>query len=414
LGRHATAAGERRVLVTPEAAPEVRERLAALRLERDQSPPPRHRSRWPLVAGGMALVLLAVVARRGLGGRPPEVQVVAATMLATTGAAEALVPVLSGAGYVVSAERYIAIGVRVAGRIDHYLAEEGDRVQAGDALVQLDAREYEAAVAHAEATLALSRATANLKRKQLERARPLGQSGVISRDELDVRAAEVDTAEAAVREAEAELAQARVALEYTTLRAPTGGVILAKLKEVGEIAVPGGFSGSGDLIRMANLADLRGQVDVTESEMAKVRMSQPAEVVPDAHPDLRYTAHVVKLYPQVDRQKGTLRVEVQIEQPDQQLWPDMSARITFLERVPATAGRAVLIPRSAVQTEAGGWSAWVVEGERVRRVVLTLGSDFGDRVQVTAGLGGDERVVVGGATALRDGMAVRVAGAGTS
>jgi RND family efflux transporter MFP subunit len=399
--------------MTPEAAPEVRERLAALRLERDQSPPPRRRSRWPFVAAGIGVVLLAVFAGRGLGGRPPDVQVATATVIATAGGGDALVPVLSGAGYVVSAERYIAIGVRVAGRIDHYLAEEGDRVQAGDPLVQLDAREYEAAVKRAEATLAHARATAVLKRKQLDRARPLGVSGVISKDDLDVRSAEVDTADAAVQQAEAELAQARVALEYTTLRAPTGGVILAKLKEVGEIAVPGGFSGSGDLIRMANLADLRGQVDVTESEMAKVRMQQPAEVVPDAHPDRRYAAHVVKLYPQVDRQKGTLRVEVQIEQPDEQLWPDMSARITFLERAPATAGHAVLIPRSAVQTENGAW-AWVVDGERVRRVALTLGNDFGDQVQVTAGLGGDERVVVGGATTLRDGMAVHVAGAATS
>src|SRR5204862_246577 len=82
-------------------------------------------------------------------------------------------------------------------------------------------------------------------------------------------------------------------------RAPRRGVILAKLKEVGEIAVPGGFAGSGDLIRMANLHDLRGQVDVTESELAKVHMGQRAELVPDAYPDRRYRAHVVKLYPQV-------------------------------------------------------------------------------------------------------------------
>jgi multidrug efflux pump subunit AcrA (membrane-fusion protein) len=148
----------------------------------------------------------------------------------------------------------------------------------------------------------------------------------MSKDELDVREAESEAADAGVGQAEADLASAKVSLEYTTLRAPRNGVILAKLKEVGEIAVPGGFSGSGDLIRMANLEDLRGQVDITESELAKVRMEQRAEVVPDAYPDRKYAARVVKLYPQVDRQKGTLRVEVQIEKPDDFLWPDMSAR----------------------------------------------------------------------------------------
>ena len=211
--------------------------------------------------------------------------------------------------------------------------------------------------------------------------------------------------------------QARVSLEYTTLRAPRRGVILAKLKEVGEIAVPGGFSGSGDLIRMANLDDLRGQVDVTESELAKVRLGQRAEVVPDAYPDRRYAAHVVKLYPQVDRQKGTLRVEVQIEQPDDFLWPDMSARITFVEPLAPTpaAARASSSPAAPSAATRDAPFAWAVVDGRVRRTPLTLGRDFGDQVQVDdRARRAARRVVVGDATALRDGQAVAVRGSARS
>ncbi|HJQ85108.1 MAG TPA: efflux RND transporter periplasmic adaptor subunit, partial [Candidatus Binatia bacterium] len=231
--------------------------------------------------------------------------------------------------------------------------------------------------------------------------------------ELDVRAAEAATADAAIGQAEAELAAARVALEYTTLRAPRRGVILAKLKEVGEIAVPGGFAGSGDLIRMANLDDLRGQLDVTESELAKIRLGQRAELVPDAYPDRHYAAHVVKLYPQVDRQKGTLRVEVQIEKPDDFLWPDMSARISFVEPVPAAEGRpSVLVPRAAVRGDGSAPFVWLVGDGRVRRVDVVVGRDFGDRVQITRGLDGGETVVVGAPSDLRDGQAVKIAGGG--
>jgi RND family efflux transporter MFP subunit len=393
-----------------EPAPELRERLAALRLERAETAP-RRRPWLPIVVGVLVLVAGVVGARRLLAPAAVDVQVARATVMEGAGGSVA-VPVLSGAGYVVSAERYIAIGVRVAGRIDRYLVEEGDRVQTGDALVQLDDREYVAAVRRAEANLAHAHATARLRRAQLERAEALSRTGVISREELDVRRAEADTAGAAVNQAEAELATARVALEYTTLRAPTGGVILAKLKEVGEIAVPGGFSGSGDLIRLANLEDLRGQVDVTESEIGKIRMGQPAELVPDAYPDARYDAHVVKLYPQIDRQKGTLRVEVQVERPDDRLWPDMSARITFLQRVEAPQGRAVVVPRSAVRTDAGAAWAWVVADGRARRIPLGLGADFGEQLQVTSGLAGGEQVIVGQTPALEDGQAVRVAGGG--
>jgi RND family efflux transporter MFP subunit len=312
---------------------------------------------------------------------------------------------------VVSADRYVAIGVRVAGRIDRYFVEEGDRVEPGQALVQLDPRDYEAAVKRAEAMLAVARANAALKERQLTRARSLAGSGVISREELDLRVAEANATAASVQQAEAELAVARVSLDYTTLRAPRRGVILAKFKEVGEIAVPGGFSGSGDLIRMANLEDLRGQVDITESDLAKVHLGQRAAVIPDAYPDRRYRAVVAKLYPQVDRQKGTLRVEVRIEEPDDALWPDMSVRITFLEALDATPGHStVLVPRRAVHGDGAEPFAWVVVGERVRHTPLTLGRDFGDQVQVTAGLTGNETVVVGEREALHDGQAVVVTG----
>ncbi len=397
-----------------ETAEELRRNLAALRLARHAPAPGRPtRRRLGWVAGGVALVVLVLVGARALRGRAAVVEVAPVSALAATLADDGSgVPILSGAGYVVSADRYVSIGVRVAGRIDRYLVEEGDHVQAGDPLVQLDARDYEASVRRAEANLRQARATAALRETQLGRARKLAREGVISRDDLDLRAAEAETARAAVGQSEAELAQARLALEYTTLRAPRRGVILAKSKEVGEIAVPGGFAGSGDLIRMANLDDLRGQVDVTESELAKVHMGQRAELVPDAYPDRRYRAHVVKLYPQVDRQKGTLRVEVQIEAPDDFLWPDMSARITFLEPLEAPVGRTgVLVPRAAVRGEAGDAFAWMVADGRVKRVALTLGKDFGDQVQVTSGLAGGETVVVGSPPPLRDGQPVTIAGA---
>jgi len=395
-----------------ETAEELRRSLSALRLERGTAKPPPRRPRWMIVAAGLAVVVVAVVGLRVVRGRTAVVEVGHASVPAT-GDAGAAVPVLSGAGYVVSADRYIAIGVRVAGRIDRYMVEEGDHVQQNDPLVQLDAREYEAAVRRAEANLEHARADAALKRAQLARAQPLATHGVISKDELDIRVAEAKTAEAAIGQAEASLAEARVALEYTTLRAPRRGVILAKLKEVGEIAVPGGFAGSGDLIRMANLDDLRGQVDVTESELAKVHMGQRAELVPDAYPDRHYAAHVIKLYPQVDRQKGTLRVEVQIEKPDDFLWPDMSARITFNEAMPAADGRpGVLVPRAALRGDSTAPFVWTIADGRVRRVPVGVGKDFGDQVQVTRGLDGGEAVVVGNPPELRDGQRVAISGGG--
>jgi len=395
-----------------ETAEELRKNLAGLRLERGAPAPPRSRRRWLLPVLALAVITIALVGLRLARSRAPVVEVAAASVPQASAGGGDGVPVISGAGYVVSADRYISIGARVAGRIDHYMVEEGDHVKQDDPLVQLDPREYEAAVRRAEADLRQAHATATLRATQLRRARALASTGVISRDELDLRSAEAETADAAVAQAEAQLVQARVSLEYTTLRAPRRGVILAKSKEVGEIAVPGGFAGSGDLIRMANLDDLRGQVDVTESELAKIRLGQRAELVPDAYPDRRYRAHVVKLYPQVDRQKGTLRIEVQIEEPDDLLWPDMSARITFLEPLAGGDGApGVLVPKTAVRGDPGAPFVWTVTDGHVRRVAVAVGKDFGDRVQLTKGLDGGATVVVGSPPPLEDGQSITVASA---
>jgi RND family efflux transporter MFP subunit len=205
-----------------------------------------------------------------------------------------------------------------------------------------------------------------------------------------------------------------VNLDYTTLRAPADGVVLAKLKEVGEIAVPGGFSGSGDLIRLANLTDMRAEVDVNEADLNRVHLGQPAQVTPDAYPDARYAAEVVKLYPQVDRQKGTLKIEVHILEPDAKLLPDMSARVTFLQ--PPEPGRtseaAVLVPGAAIRRNAQGDNfVWVVSDGRVRQQRVETGGDVGDKVRITQGLHGGEAVVMSGEPT-RDGQ--RVAMEGTS
>jgi HlyD family secretion protein len=127
-------------------------------------------------------------------------------------------------------------------------------------------------VARTEAGLTLARANVDLAQAELERGRALRRQNVISAQEFDILENKAAVMRATVRQLEADLAQARVNLEYTLLRAPTDGVVLAKSKEVGEIAVPGGFAGSGDLIRLANLSDMRAEVDVNEADLTRVRL----------------------------------------------------------------------------------------------------------------------------------------------
>src|SRR5262249_36986375 len=130
----------------------------------------------------------------------------------------------------------------------------------------------------------------------------------------------------------------------------------------------------------------------------------------DAYPDRRYAARVVKLYPQINRQKGTLKVEVRILEPDEWLRPDMSVRVTFFAGEPAAGGTAapqVLAPREAVRLADEGDCAGVVAGGRVRRQALaTTGAPDDGRVVVSRGLAGGEALVMGEAADLSEGQRV--------
>jgi len=389
-----------------------REDLAALRIDRGAQPTGR-RPRWVgwLVAAALALAfaVASLAAYRLTLGRVASVRVGYASV-SGAGAVPAG-ELLTGSGYVVTGDRYISLGVRVPSRIERYLVEEGQQVKAGDPLVQLDARQYQAALDSARADLLHARADVELRRKELVRSRELEHRNVSSQADLDVAENRLRVADAEVARLEANVAKLQVDLEDTVVRAPTSGVILEKMKEVGEIAVPGGFAGSGDLIRMANLEDIRAEVDVNEADLARVRLGQPARVTPDAYPERHYDARVVKMYPQINRQKGTLKVEVKIREPDAWLKPDMSVRIGFLaDAEPPGEGAAagdqhlvVLAPREAMRSEAGSSFTWVVTDGRLRRQPVELAGTSGDQVVVTKGLAGGEALVLGDVADLREG-----------
>ena len=380
--------------------------LSALQLQRSAGPPPTNRRRLAIGAV-VAVVVIAILVLRATG-RP--VEVTAAEAKAVTAGEAPPAELLSGSGYVVTGDRYVSIGVRVAGRIDRYFVEEGQSVRKGDALVQLDDREYRSAVTRAEASLVSARANLSLAEAELRRGRRLSGEGVISAQELDTLDNRARVARATIAQLEAELSQSRVNLEYTTLRSPADGVVLAKLKEVGEIAVPGGFAGSGDLVRLANLGDLRAEIDVNEADLANVRLGQPARVVPDAYPQTRYDAEVAKLYPQVDRQKGTLKVEVRIPKPDEKLLPDMSVRVTFLGAAGDAKRTIVLVPAGALhKDESAAPYVWRLDGAVVRRAEIESDGTAGEVARVTRGLAGGERVVVSSPQPLVEGARVHVA-----
>ena len=444
------------------------ERLKSLKIDRDRVPSGGGKRGAPraLLLALSALVVVAALGVAYLFRGPTPVSVAEVTV---EGAAPAGATVLTASGYVVAAHR-IAVGAKVLGRVQWIGVDKGDRVEAGQVLVRLEDAEYQAQVDQARATLAeaqarldelragsrpqekqrdrasIAQAEANLRNaeSEYERAVRLAESGVLAKSELDravmqrdVARAQLETARQSsaltdvgpraeqVRAAEATVAQAKAALDFastqladTRIVAPVSGTILQRIVEQGEMVTPSAFGDSGArtaVVSLADLGDLQVELDISQTDFARLKMGQRAEIVPEAYPNLRYSGYIEEIAPEANRAKATVQVKVKIENPDEQLRPEMNARVNFLsDAEPAAAGAVslsrVLVPQTAVVRDGDAAFVFVVKGDRVEQRTVRLGEASGSSYYVLDGLGGGERVVTSGAEGLDDGDRIEVNG----
>ncbi len=173
-------------------------------------------------------------------------------------------------------------------------------------------------------------------------------------------------------------------------------------------------SSSGAIVALADLATLEVEADVAEANVAKVANGQPAEVTVEAIPDRRYKAVLRQVLPTADRTKATVMVKVTILDKDEDLKPEMSAKVTFLEpetefeETPEDTAPVVLIPREAVVSRGGRSVVFLVREGKVQERAVVLGTPRRGQVIVKEGLAGGETLVARPPDDLEDGAAVRV------
>lgn len=252
--------------------------------------------------------------------------------------------VIAAPGRVEAVSEEVRVSSELSGRLKSVNVEEGDRVQGGQVLAEIENADYQARVAEAEAELAqreaelrrtvngartqergeaeasmqAAEAVLNNARTEAQRRRGLADRNVISRDEadryerankvaqaeyeqaaqhfalVDADAREEDRAhaEAAVATAKAQLAEARAYLEKSYIRAPINGVILRKLRHTGE-SVSTQFD--SPVVTMADDSVLRVRLDVDESDVSKLEVGQRAYVTAEAYGPHRFTGRVIRV-----------------------------------------------------------------------------------------------------------------------
>lgn len=417
----------------PAASP-AHATLSRLKIDR-QAPQSGHarRPRWGWWLAGAAVVVAGVA-----WWLVPRAVPVQTTAVVASAPSQQYVQ-LTASGYVV-AQRRAAVASKATGRLLELNVREGSKVRQGDLIARLDASDVQAAIAAAEA--GIRQAEAGVRQAQVEvlnasaelkRSRGLQAQGFISPQAVDTVQTRANAAQASLSAAQASLAAARaqrqvqqVNQDFTEIRAPFDGVVLVKNANVGDIITPfSSAAGSqGAVVTMADMSTLEVEADVSESNLARIRIGQPVEITLDALPDARFRGTVGGIVPTVDRAKATVMTKIRFDQLDARILPEMSAKVSFLSQPITEADQRPVLAVNPQALQAAGESGqrvWRVESEgpaetprlTVQPVAVKPGRKLGDVTEITPTVAGSlksgDKVVLSPADQLKPGGAVRQA-----
>lgn len=300
-----------------------------------------------------------------------------------------------------NADRIARVGPRVAGRIATVIAPLGAHVRAGQPLATIRSPE----AAEATAALDSARAAETLARRSLARERELFERRVSAQREVLEAEAALANAEATVRAAEARLAAKGFTAPGSNVEpvvavtSPIAGTVIERTA-----AVDAPVAADSVLFTIADLSSLWLTVRVSETSVGAIRKGQTVSVLVGGRPDRPVDGRVDYIAPIVAPDTRTIDVRVLVPNSSGELRPGTSASARFdLPDSPQSSGEArVLIPRTAVQELNQASVVFVPNGDRkFKSQAVTLGSSYGNQVEVLSGVKAGDRIVVQGAFTLK-------------
>ena len=282
------------------------------------------------------------------------------------------------------ARRESRIGAEVSGRIQQVFVNDGDRVEAGAPLFQIDRGPYEMALRQAAAVLDVARAERAQIEADLTRGNALRRSDIVAAEQLERMRTQVAVAKAHERQAAEGVALARHHLEQTLVVAPFGGSVAQRLVDEGTTAL---VQPQTIVIVLQETDVLEAEANIPESQLSIVRVGDPALVHVEGLPQPIQTS-VSAVSDTIDPQARTYRVQMIVPNPDHALKAGIFARIDIL---PSAKRDALLVPRAAVRSEDGGTRVLVVRDGRAQAVAVQLGVVSENEAEVLSGLEARQR-----------------------
>ncbi len=304
----------------------------------------------------------------------------------------------------------VTLHARVDGQLEEVNFQEGQDVKAGQVMVRLDPRTYQAQLDQALAQKAKDEALLANAQNDLKRYEDLIKEDATTQQVLDTQRALVKQVQAAVQVDEAQVSYARVQLGYTSIVAPISGRVGARLIDPGNIVHA---ADAGGLVVINQIDPIALQFTLPESFLPAIHQALAAEhrqrlkveAIDRSSKESLGVGELVLVNNQIDMGTGTILLKGRIPNPKHLLWPGQSvnARLTL-----TTLNNVVTIPSSSVQRSQNGLFVYVVGADaKVHVQAVKVAQEEGSRSVISNGLKAGDRVVVDGFYRLVEGSTVK-------
>ncbi|WP_404713915.1 efflux RND transporter periplasmic adaptor subunit [Sphingomonas sp. MMS24-J13] len=298
------------------------------------------------------------------------------------------------------------IYARVGGYLRNWDRDIGATVATGTPLGIVDTPELDQQIVQARADLAKARASAGLAKSTAARWNDLLSTNSVSHQEADEKNGELAASNASVQSASANLGRLLAQKQFATLRAPFAGVVTLRSADVGDLVGPGA-STQQPLFAVADVHRIRLYVSVPQAYSAAMRPGLRATLTVPDYPGRIFTAELIGTSGVINPQTGTLQIQLVADNPGGLLKPGGYAQVQIAAPSP---GATIAIPSSALVFRAQGIRvATIGPDSRVRMLPIKLGRDLGGTIEVTSGLGPNQRIIDSPPDSIADGELVRVA-----
>jgi RND family efflux transporter MFP subunit len=358
-----------------------------------------------LLAGGF-MIARRFTERKALAKETERLAIptVGVTRPATEPASDQLVLPAQLQAYVES-----AIFARTNGYLLRWNKDIGSHVSKGDLLAEIDAPEIDQELSQAKATRQQTEAQLQLAKSTAERWTNLRKTDSVSQQEADQQVSAYAQAQANFAAADANVRRLQQLESFKHVYSPISGVITRRNTDVGAL-ITAGSTGSRELFDVAQVDPLRVFVSVPQMNAPSIRAGLPAYIELREYPGQKFSGKVVRTADAIDPATRTLLTEIDVPNPNGRLLPGSYAEVSFAVPIQITR---MSVPVNAILFRPEGPRVAVVGGDhKVHLKPITIGRDFGTKVEILGGLDANDQIVLNPADSLQDGQEVNVKSGG--